>query len=94
MVSLYTIHILPVQQGREPAKRSIALPCLLSGGENEDRKCVDGAGEQGERGEWRDEQRLRKMRKKGTDDWRDRKREDGRQEAWTNGWEREERQTE
>ena len=70
----YTIHILHVQQGGEPAKHSIALPCLLSGGENEDRKWADGTGEQGNRGEWRDERRLRKMREKGTDDWRDRKR--------------------
>lgn len=56
----------------------IALPCLLSGGENEDRKWADGAGEQGKRGEWRDEHRLRKIMEKGTDDWRDRKRKGGR----------------
>ncbi len=90
-VSLYTIHILCVQQGGEPAKRNIALPCLLSGGENENRKWADGAGEQGKRGEWRDEQRLRE---KSADDWRDRKRKDGGQQAWTNDWEREARETE
>lgn len=57
-------------------------------------KCADGADEQGGKGEWRDEQRLKKMRKKDMDDWRDRKGKDGGQQAWTNGWDREERQRE
>lgn len=59
-----------------------------------ERARSDGAGEQGKRGEWRAEERLRKMRGKGTDDWKDIKKKDRGQWAWTNGWEREVRQTE
>lgn len=72
-------------------KHSIALLCLLSGGEDEDRKWADGASVRGKGGDRRDGQRLRKMQEKGTDDWRDRKREDGVQQAWTYDGEREER---
>ena len=94
-VAPYTIHIPHVQQGGEPAKHSIALPCLLSGGENEDRKWADGAGEQGgtevNGGMSRDWEKWgRRARLTGETE---RERGGGRQ-ARTNGWKRAERQEE